>query len=60
MFVGVDLFCLWEGGGVKFFWFVCFVFNIVEFLDKERGWGWGVDFFIIILYFNYFLILIYR
>lgn len=41
--------CLWarihsvcgRGGGVKFFWFVCFVFNIAEFPDKERGVGMG-------------------
>lgn len=40
--------CLWARihsvcgrGGVKFFWFVCFVFNIAEFPDKERGVGMG-------------------
>lgn len=39
--------CLWARihsvcrRGVKFLWFVCFVFNIAEFPDKERGMGMG-------------------
>lgn len=49
-FLTVQVFwlCLWARihsvcgrGGVKFFWFVCFVFNIAEFPDKERGVGMG-------------------
>lgn len=54
--------CLWArihsvcGRGVKFFWFVCFVFNIAEFPHKERGWGWGVDLLTITLYPNHLLI----
>lgn len=48
------------GGGVKFFWFFGFVFNIAEFPDKERGWGWGVDLLTITLYPNHLLIPTYK
>lgn len=65
--MGADPFCLREGGGgVKFFWFFGFVFNIAEFPDKERGWGgdggvgWGVDLLTITLYPNHLLIPTYK